>query len=153
MDFYSAFEALNTADKVAKNLTTIIKNSRGHERAVLREFKENLELLFMVRRHKVPADKVINKLSVDNYLNAANSGFNFKAIKRGSVKEKTTGGIPQLKKYIGWSTERLLENIYLKIKFLQNYLEMAADPQKINIDRRMEYLIRVMLLFLQHIKK
>jgi hypothetical protein len=152
MDFFTAFEALSTTEKVANNISSVIKNSRGHKRAVLRELHENLDLLLMIREKSASLEKVIPKLSLKYYIAAADSGFNFKQIKRGSLKEKTTCGVRQFKKYIGWSTERLFENIYLKVKYLQNFLELKSDMSDINFEMRVEYLTRMMILFFQHIR-
>jgi hypothetical protein len=151
MDFFSAFDALSTSEKVAGKISSAIRNSRGHKRAILRELKENLDLLMMTRDEKVSPEKAIPRLSQKYYLSAADAGFNFKQIKRSSLKEKTTRGVLQFKKYIGWSTERLLENIYLKIRYLQNILEMGSKETRVNLNLRVEYLIRLMILVFYHI--
>ena len=152
MDFLTAFQALTTTEKMAKSVNAILKNAKGHERAVLRELKENLNLLLLARKNQLPSDKVITKLERKNYLAASDDGFNFRSIKRSSLKQKTTRGVPQFKKYIGWSTERLLENINLKIKQLQDIIDMQVISRSLDLDTRLENLTRLMILLLQHIK-
>ena len=152
MDFITAFQALMTTEKMAKSVNAILKNAKGHKRAVLRELRENLNLLLLARKNQLPSDKVISKLERKNYLAASDAGFNFKSIKRSSLKEKTTRDVPQFKKYIGWSTERLLENIYLKVKQLQDIIEMQVTVESLNLNTRLENLTRLMILLLQHIK-
>jgi hypothetical protein len=141
-----------TSEKMVKSINAVLKNSKGHKRAVLRELQENLNLLLLARNNQLPPDKVISKLERKNYLAAADAGFNFKSIKRPSLKEKTTRDVPQFRKYIGWSTERLLENIYLKVKQLQDIVDIQETVKKLSINARLENLTRLMILFLQHIK-
>jgi len=152
MDFIGAFQALMTTEKMAKSINAVLKNAKGHKRAVLRELQENLNLLLLARKNQLPPDKVISKLERKNYLAAADTGFNFKSIKRSSLKQKTTRDVPQFKKYIGWSTERLLENIYLKVKQLQDIVDMQGVSKSLDMSARLENLTRLMILFLEHIK-
>jgi hypothetical protein len=152
MDFLTAFQALTTTEKMAKSVNAILKNAKGHKRGVLRELKENLNLLLLARKNQLPSDKVISKLERKNYLAASDAGFNFKSIKRSSLRQKTTRDVPQFKKYIGWSTERLLENTNLKIKQLQDIIDMQLVSKNLDLDARLENLTRLMILLLQHIK-
>jgi hypothetical protein len=151
MDFVTAFQALTTSEKMLKSVNAALKNSKGHKRAVLRELKENLNLLLLARNNQLPAEKVILKLERKNYLAAADAGFNFKMVKRSSLKEKTIRGVPQFRNYIGWSTERLLENIYLKVKQLQDIIDMRVVSKNINLNTRLENLTRLLILLIQHI--
>jgi hypothetical protein len=105
----------------------------------------------MIREKSASLEKVIPKLTFKAYIAAADSGFNFKKIERGSLKAKSTHGVKQLQKYIGWSTEKLFENIYLKARQLQNILELKNDKEGINLEIRVEYLTRMLILLLQHI--
>jgi hypothetical protein len=139
-------------EKLAKNLDNLLKNSRGHKRAILRELQENINLLFLVKNQQLPVRKIIEKLERKNYLAAANAGFNFKLIKRSALKKETVKNVPQFKKYIGWSTERMLENIYLKVKQLQDIAAIDPDQKSLNLQIRLENLLRLMLLLLQHVK-
>jgi hypothetical protein len=152
MDFGSAFQALTTTEKVARTVDSIVKNSRGHKRAVLRELQENISLLLLVRTGQYPAEKVVPRLERKHYLAAADGGFNFRQIKRPSLREKTIRKVPQFKKYVGWSTERLLENIYIKVKQLQTMVEMEGAKKNVNLEVRARYLLRLMILLLSHIK-
>lgn len=152
MDFGSAFQALTTTEKVAKTVDSIVRNTRGHKRAVLRELQENIQLLLLVRNKEFAPEKVIPRLERKNYLSAADAGFNFKQIKRSVLKDKTIRDVPQFRKYVGWTTERLLENIYIKVKQLQNIVEMSSDQNKVNLELRSKYLLRLMILLLHHIR-
>jgi len=67
------------------------------------------------------------------------------------LKDKTIRKVPQFKKYVGWSTERLLENIYVKVKQLQTIVEMEGGKKNANLDLRAKYLLRLMILLLSHI--
>jgi hypothetical protein len=152
MDFTQAFSTILSVEKLAKNLDSLLKNSRGHKRAILREMQENINLLFLAKNRQLPAGKVIEKLERRNYLAAADAGFNFKLIKRSALKKETVKDVPQFKKYIGWSTERLLENIYLKVKQLQDIAAIDPEQKSLNLQIRLENLLRLMMLLLQHVK-
>lgn len=126
MDFSQAFNTILSVEKLAKTVDSVIKKSKGHKRAIVREMQENINLLILAKNQQLPVRKVIEKLERQNYLAAADAGFNFKLIKRSPLKNESIKNVPQFKRYVGWSTERLLENIYLKVKQLQ---DMAAlDP-------------------------
>ena len=152
MDFTQAFSTILSVEKLAKNLDSLLKNSRGHKRAILREMQENINLLLLAKNRQLPAGKVIEKLDRRNYLAAADAGFNFKLIKRSALKKETVKDVPQFKKYIGWSTERLLENIYLKVKQLQDIAAIDPEQKSLNLQIRLENLLRLMMLLLQHVK-
>jgi hypothetical protein len=152
MDFSQAFGTIRSAEKLAKSVDTVLKNSKGHKRAILRELQENINLLFLVQNNQLPPGKVIEKLERKNYLAAADAGFNFKLIKRSALKEETVKDVPQFKKYIGWSTERMLENIYLKVKQLQDIVVIDPEQKTLNLQIRLENLLRFMLLLIQHMK-
>lgn len=151
MDFTTAFQALTTTEKMVKTVDSVIKNAKGYKRALLRELKENLNLLLLVRNKHFSAGKVIPKLQTKNYLAASDAGFNFKLVKRAPLQGKTTRGVPQFKRYLNWSTERLFENIYLKINQLQSVIELGTDPSNFDLDIRVENLTRLMILLLNHI--
>ncbi len=152
MDFGSAFQALTTTEKVAKTVDSIVRNTRGHKRAVLRELQENIQLLLLVRIREYAPEQVIPRLERKNYLTAADSGFNFKQLKRSAVKGKTTRDVAQFRKYVGWSTEKLLENIYIKVKQLQDMMEMGTAGKNVDFRLRTLYLLRQMILLLHHIR-
>ena len=110
MDFFTAFQAIMTSEKMLKSVNAVLKNTKGHKRAILRELKENLNLLLLARKNQLPADKVILKLERKNYLAAADAGFNFKSIKRTALRAKTTRDVPQFKNILAG-----LPNDYLRI--------------------------------------
>jgi hypothetical protein len=91
---------------------------------VLWELKEIINLLFLAKNRQLPVKEVIEKLEWNNYLAAADISFNFKVIKRSALKKETVKDVPLFKGYIEWPMDRLLENIYLKVKQLQ---AIAAD--------------------------
>lgn len=153
MDFNQAFSAILSVEKLAKTIERVVKNSKGHKRAILRELQENIHLLFLAKNQQLPVRKVIEKLERKNYLAAADTGFNFKLIKRSRLKNETIKEVPQFKKYVGWSTERLLENIYLKVKQLQDMADLDPEQKSLNLQIRLENLLRLMLLFMQHVNQ
>jgi hypothetical protein len=52
---------------------------------------------------------------------------------------------------VGWSTERLFSNIYVKIKDLQTIVRMDPENKKIRKGVRLINILKLMLLLMKHI--
>ncbi len=152
MDFYSAFKAVIEAGKAGMTLRTLIKDRSGHKRKVLLELQENVDLINLAKVKAFDIDKVIKKLQRKNYLAGVEADFDFNSLKRSVLLEKSIKDVPQFKKYIGWSTERLFINIYRKVKQLQDIVEMDSENKNINKKARLENIYRMMLLMINHLK-
>jgi len=151
MDFSALFKTLLTTEAVGKTVHLLVKNARGHKRTVLLELKENMDLLLLARSWALPPHRVIKKLERKYYMAALEAGFNLNSLKRGGLKEKTTRQVPQFRCYIGWSTERLFENVYRKLKQLKDIVEMDGEKRRIDIRARTVNLLKMTTLLLTHI--
>lgn len=153
MDFGTLFKSILTTEAVGTTVHSLIRNSMGHKRTVLLELQENMDLLLLARGGELPLHRAIEKLERKYYIAAVESGFNLNSIKGGGLKERTTKQIPQFRKYTGWSTERLFENVYRKVKQLKDIAEIDSEKKKVNIRARAGNLLKMMALLLNHIKK
>jgi hypothetical protein len=106
----------------------------------------------LYREGQVPIDKLIRKLDVSHCKAALESNFNFASLKRGRVSETLARGVGQFQPYVGWTTEQLFSNIYLKITELQSIVDMDNDGKQFRKGVRLLNVLKLMLLLLKHLK-
>jgi hypothetical protein len=145
------FKGIDTTTSVVKALKSLLKGSRGVKRALLLELQGNIQLILLYREGQVAIDKLIRRLDVSHCKSALESNFNFASLKRGRVNEALTQGVAQFRPYVGWTTEQLFSNIYLKITELQNIVDMDGDGQ-LRKGVRLLNALKLMLLLLKHLK-
>jgi hypothetical protein len=146
------FKGIDTTTSVVKALRSLLKGSRGIRRALLLELQNNIQLVLLYREGQVPIDKLIRKLDVSHCKAALQSDFNFASLKRGRVSEALTQGVAQFGPYVGWTTEQLFSNIYLKITELQNIVDIDSEGKQFRKGVRLLNVLKVMLLLLKHLK-
>ena len=69
------------------------------------------------------------------------------------MTRKETGGVAFYQAYIGWTTEQLFENIYLKIVELKDIAKMDSDNPNIRKKVRLLNVLKMIKLLLVHISK
>lgn len=145
-------KGIDTTTSVVKALQSLVKGSRGVKRALLLELQSNIQLILLYTEGAVPIDKLIRKLDVSQCKSALESNFNFASLKRGRVSETLTRGVTQFRPYVGWTTEQLFSNIYLKIRELQSIVEIDSDGKQFRKGVRLLNTLKLMLLLLKHLK-
>lgn len=88
------------------------------KRQIIRELRNNLIIFENAFINQVPADTVIDNLSNEAIREAIKSNFNFNKIKSGKITE-TVLLDERNKKYLGWTSGRLLDKIDEKIEELK----------------------------------
>ena len=146
------FKGIDTTTSVVRALQSLLKGSRGLKRALLLELQKNIQLILLYREGEVPIDKLIRKLDVSHCKAALESNFNFTSLKRGRVSKALTQGVAQFRPYVGWTTEQLFSNIYLKITELQTIVDMGGDGKQLRKGVRLLNALKLMLLLLRHLK-
>ena len=146
------FSGLSSATSVAKTVQSMVKNTRGTERMLLLELQKNISLLYMFIDEPEKYQAVINKLETRIYEDAVKSDFKFTALKKTRVSTRVVTNVKQLQSYVGWSTEQLFENIYLKIHSLKTIMEVDPKNNRFRVSVRLKNLHKVMILLLKHIK-
>jgi hypothetical protein len=146
------FSGLSTTASVASTFQSLLKNTRGTQRAVLLELQKNINLLNLFINDEAKTEAIIKKLDVREYEKAVKSDFNFKDLKKTRVSGRLVKDVKFLEPYIGWQTEKLFENIYLKIHQLKTIIDV--DPSNVNfrLGVRLKNLHKIMILLLKHIK-
>ena len=149
----SAFlSGLSSAASVAKTIQSLIKNTRGVKRSLLLELQKNLNLLYLFLGDESKVSTIVNKLDVRVYEAAVKTNFDFNDIKKGKLNPRVTGNLKQLQPYVGWTTEQLFENIYLKIHQLKSINEIDPANSKFRVGVRLKNLHKMMLLLIKHVK-
>jgi hypothetical protein len=143
--------AIGLVPPFAEMINKQAESTKGLERGLILEMKTNAELVQLHRDGEVSADEVIKQLEVDKLEKALDSDFKFTTIKRGKVKAESTAGIAFFEKYIGWTTEELFENLFLKIEVLKKHLDMAPDSFRIRKDVRLINILKMIKLIIIHI--
>ena len=126
-------------------------NSKGMERGLILEMRANAELIQLYLDGDGDLDNMIRQLEIDKLEEALNSDFKFTTIKRGKVSEESTGDIAFFKKYIGWTTEELFENLFLKIEVLKKFVEMGPETFRIRKNVRLINVLKLIKLIIIHI--
>lgn len=88
------------------------------KRQIIRELRNNLIIFENAYINQVPADKVIDNLSNQAIGEAIKSNFNFNKIKSGKIEESNLFD-DRNKKYLGWTSGKLLDKIDEKIEELK----------------------------------
>ena len=151
MEFAAGLKLAGFAVNVGSLIRSALKSAKGHKRKLLLELQDNIELVNLWRQKEFPIDRVILKLSQAHYRAAVAENFSLNSIKSGRLKATTTKGIPQFQKYVGWTTEAMLDNVYRKIKTLVDIVEMDTDSKKVDKKARLSNLYKLMILLVHHI--
>ena len=146
------FSGLSTTASVASTFQSLLKNTRGTQRALLLELQKNINLLNLFIDDTSRTAIIIKKLNVAEYEKVAKSDFNFKDLKKTRVSGRLVLNIKSLQPYAGWQTEQLFENIYLKIHQLKSIVNISPDDKNFRLSVRLKNLHKIMILLLKHIK-
>jgi hypothetical protein len=146
------FSGLSTTASVASTFQSLLKNTRGTQRALLLELQKNINILNLFIKDDAKSETIIKKLEVTEFEKAVRSDFNFKALKKTRVSGRLVAGVKFLEPYVGWQTEQLFENIYLKIHQLKSIIEIDPGNENFRLGVRLKNLHKIMILLLKHIK-
>jgi hypothetical protein len=152
IDITSLLGGLSSVTSVLDTLDSMLKGSRGTRRSLLLELEGNIRLALLGKQGGIPADKLVKKLETRAMQQAMESDFNFRSLKSGKLKKRVAGDSAQMQRYIGWTTERLFTNLYLRIRELQNIVELDTDGGHFRVTVRLQNIFRMMLLLVRHIR-
>ena len=121
---------------------------------LLIEMKVNIEAIGLLGEG-VTIDKVILILETVQLKKAFDSGFDFNSFRflKPRVTSALVGENAFYKRYVGWSFERLFENIYIKIDTLQKIVQIGSEVENVNKTARLNNILRLMNLLLLLLKK
>ncbi len=146
----TAIGAISPTVEVIRLLADLLKGQRGTKRKLLLELQRNLELISLHTEGETPIEKVIPKLQTREFEQALNQNYNFANLQKGKIGEKVIE-TPFERQYLGWTTEALISNIFLKIKTLQDILEIDPQNQEYRKSVRLINIRKMIILLLKHI--
>ena len=153
MDISSFLSLLTNIPKVLDELDKVLKGTRGKKRGLLLELKQNIATIELFSKNQAPIDRVIENLRIEKMEDALTTGYKFNRLNNDGVTKKATGGVAFYQAYVGWTTEQLFENIYLKISELKDIVKMDTDNPNIRKNVRLLNVLKMIKLLLVHISK
>lgn len=99
------------------------------KRQIIRELRNNLIIFENAFINQVAADTVIDNLSNEAIREAIKSNFNFNKIKPGKIGEDSLFD-DRNKRYIGWTSGKLLDKIDEKIEELKAIKRLNGTTEK-----------------------
>jgi hypothetical protein len=135
-------------------INTLIKQSRGQRRELLRELQNNINQISVYIEsgaEDAGIDMVIAALQVSCYEAASKDGFDFNALHRGRLAPRLLKDLPQFKTYGGFSTEQLFDKLYTWMHRLKIIARDYPDSPKFRKRVRLINIWKLMLLLVKHI--
>lgn len=128
-----------------------VSQSKGTKRSLILEMKKNAAFIQLYLDGEADLDTVVEKLTYKKLEKTLNSNFDFNTVKRGKVKKKSAGGIAFFEKYIGWNTEELYENLYLKLQVLKTFVSDKKQNSRLRKNVRLINILKLIKLIVIHI--
>lgn len=153
MEIASFLSLLTNIPQVLDEIDKVLKGTRGKKRGLLLEIKQNVVTIELFSKNQAPIDRVIENLRIGKMEDALTTGYKFNRLNTDRVTRKETGGVAFYQAYIGWTTEQLFENIYLKIVELKDIAKMDSDNPNIRKKVRLLNVLKMIKLLLVHISK
>jgi hypothetical protein len=142
---------LATAQQTINALQARLATRRGTRHALAMEISQNLELLRLGLHLQAQPCEVIDQLQDSAYRQALAAGYRFNRLNRSRIASRSTANTPALRRYHGWSTERLVDNIYHKIKQLKQLCALPSVSHSVDLDARLRNLFRLMAVLAIHV--
>jgi len=150
----SLFSGLMSLAPGIKTINTLIRQSRGQRRELLRELQNNINQISVYIESGANddgIDKVIAALQVDCYEAANRDGFDFNALHRGRLAPGLVKRLPQFRAYGGFTTEQLFDKLYTWIHRLKIIAKDYPDSPRFRKRVRLINIWKLMLLLVKHI--
>jgi hypothetical protein len=123
-------EWLNTGIAPLKDLISFLhtqsRTNNVHKKQLIRELRNNLNVFKNGFLNNAPYDPLIDLLSNEAIKEAIKAHFSFKRLKAGVIEARLVYN-DRNKKYVGWTTERLVDKIDEKIEELRNIKKLNGD--------------------------
>ena len=154
MEIKSIFSGLISLAPGINAINTLIKQSRGTRRELLRELQNNINQISVYIESgegEEGVDRVIAALQVGCYEAAGRDGFDFDSLKKGRLSPGLLKDVPQFKAYGGFTTEQLLDKLYMWIHRLKIIAKDYPNSPKFRKRVRLINIWKLMLLVVRHI--
>ena len=115
----------------------------------MRELSQNLAFLREGLAEKLDSKEIVSGLENKQFNNANDKGTNLNSIKKITLSINTYGGAREFEKYHGWSTEKLINKAYERIAIIK---KLNTASKKIDINSRLQYLFKYLMVLIAHIE-
>lgn len=143
-------KAFDTATGALNAFTGWKSKTKGNARSVIEELKENSRYLWLVIEEEVPLEKVISDLSTKEYDRLLKEGFDFNSLKKMKIGKYASLDGTDLSSWQEKETEKLVSNIYDKIKDLKIKYPLSKHSKKIRWKQRVKNVQKRILLLVKH---
>lgn len=124
--------------------------AKGNASSVIEELKENSRYLWLVIEEDVSLEKVVSNLSTKEYDRLLKEGFSFNSLKKNKIGSYVSLDGTDLSSWQGKETEKLVFNIYDKIKDLKTKYPLSKNSKKIRWNQRVKNVQKRILLLVKH---
>jgi len=143
-------KAFESAAGALKAFTGWKSKTKGNARSIIEELKENSRYFWLVIEERVPLDNVVSNLSTSEYDRLLKEGFDFNSLKRKKIGKYASLEGTDLSSWQGKETEKLVSNIYDKIKDIKTKYPLSKDSKKIRWELRVKNAQKRILLLVKH---
>ncbi len=116
---------------------------------VVLELSNNLAFLREGLSEQLDGSEIIAGLSDKEYKKAIAKGVDLNVVQKKSLSKSTCGGVKEFEKYIAWSTEKMINNVYERISTLK---KLNNKKGKVDVNARLKYLFKFLMLLMAHIQ-
>ncbi len=126
------------------------KRSKGRGKVVLYELEKNFNRILLWKRNGVDINVIIGELSTEKW-EAVHDKFESSDIKLKKITKSSVKGNAFDARYIGWDSERLIRNIYVKIESLKDVVRLDPKNERVRKSVRLENILRLIRLLTRHV--
>ena len=122
------------------------KSSRSR---LLIEMQQNLAFLREGLREGLPHAAIAAALENAEFHAAHKEGANLASLQKKKLSRATYAGIREFDRYLGWDSERLINNVYERIVTLK---KLAAGSKTVDLHVRLTTLFKFLMVVLAHLE-
>lgn len=148
----AVLRSLADAGAAVRELAVWRARARGDQRRLVGELKENLHYLDMVVEDGVPLERVVEKLSDEQYRRLADAGYNFNSLQRRRIDAYPSLKGTDLAGWQGKETEALVEAIYDKLKEIRIKHPVVSGSSRYRWSVRVQNIRKRIWLLLRHVR-
>ncbi|NNJ93818.1 MAG: hypothetical protein HKP57_03635 [Halobacteria archaeon] len=122
---------------------------KSSQNRLLIEMRQNLAFLREGLREGLSHAAIIAALENVEYRAAHKAGTNLASLQKKNLSRATYGGIREFDRYLGWDSERLIDNVYERIATLK---KLAAGSKTVDLHARLTTLFKFLMVVLAHLE-
>lgn len=124
--------------------------SQSSKGRLLVEMQHNLAFLREGLREGLSQQAIVTGLEDTQFHTAGKQGTNIGALQKKKLAGTTYAGIREFDRYAGWSTTKLISNLYERIDTLK---KLAGSSDNIDLRARLITLFKFLMVVLAHVEE